>query len=523
MTKFKVTVTIIVVLILSLSFTVSAEEGTYGGTLVYGRGNDSVSLDPINTTDGESFKVTQQIYDTLLMYKPGTTEPVSCLAKDWEVTEDGKKWTFYLRENINFHDGTSFNAEAVKFNFDRWRFEDNQYHVGGTFASYPYVFGGFPGIIKEVNVVSDYVVEFVLKNPQAPFLANMAMVSFAIASPEALKKWGEDYFKHPVGTGAFEFVEWRQGDRIILKANEEYWAGRPYLDRIIFRSIPDNGARYMELQSGTIDMMDGINPEDVKSIKENENFKVVLRPSLNVGYLAMNFEREPFDNRLVRQAVSHAINKEALIGAFYAGLAEPAKNPIPPAMWGYNDEIEDYKYNIDKAKDLLEEAGYPNGFEFDLWYMPVPRPYMPQPKLIAQAIQNYLSVINIEANLISYDWGTYLEKVNNKDEADTYLLGWYGDNGDPDNFLYVLLDQTNSNNNYKNEELHEILVEAQRTMNHGKRVELYKEAQVIIHSDIPWVPLAHSTPPIALKNNVNNFIPDPNKTEKFTEVWIENK
>src|SRR6056297_368406 len=319
MSKFNVTIAILMVLMLTVSFTISADEGTYGGTIVYGRGNDSVSLDPINTTDGESFKVTQQIYDTLLMYKPGTTEPVACLAKDWEVTEDGKKWIFYLRDNINFHDGTPFNAEAVKFNFDRWRFEDNQYHVGGTFASYPYVFGGFPGIIKEINVVNDYVVEFVLKDPQAPFLANMAMVSFAIASPEALKKWGEDYFKHPVGTGPFKFVEWKKGDQIVIEANENYWGERPYLDKIVFRSIPDNGARYMELQAGTIDMMDGINPEDVESIEENPDLNITLRPSMNVGYLAMNFSREPFDNVKVREALSHAINKEAIIGAFYSG------------------------------------------------------------------------------------------------------------------------------------------------------------------------------------------------------------
>src|SRR6056297_1715500 len=161
MYKKKSIVIFIIMSVIVLLSSLSSMAAEYGGTLVYGRGNDSVSLDPINTTDGESFKVTQQIYDTLLMYKPGTTEPVPCLAKEWEVTEDGKKWIFYLREDVNFHDGNPFNAEAVKFNFDRWRFEDNPYHVGGTFASYPYVFGGFPGIIKEVKALDDYTLEII--------------------------------------------------------------------------------------------------------------------------------------------------------------------------------------------------------------------------------------------------------------------------------------------------------------------------------------------------------------------------
>jgi peptide/nickel transport system substrate-binding protein len=491
-----------------------------GGRLVFGRGGDSVGLDPIQETDGESFKVTQQIFDTLVDYEPGGTEVIPNLATYWETSEDGLTWRFQLRDDVEFHDGTKFDAEAVKWNFDRWRLEDHPYHFGGEFTYYAYMFQGFPGVIEEVNVINDYTVEFVLSEKQAPFLNNLAMVPFGISSPTAVKKYGEDYFKNPVGTGPYVLEEWRQGDRVIVKANENYWGERAYLDEIVFRSIPDNAARFMELQSGTIDIMDGVSPEDVDAVRNSEALKLSLRPSMNVGYFAMNFNFEPFDDVRVRRAFNHAIDKQALIDAFYAGLAEPAKNPMPPSIWGYNDEIEPYEYNPEKAKELLVEAGYEDGFEFDLWYLPVPRPYIPQGKFIAQAMQSYLAEIDVKANLLTYDWGTYLNKTEDR-EAETFMLGWTGDNGDPDNFLYVLLDKTNSDNAYASEELHEVLVEAQKTMDQEKRVELYKEAQVIIHNDAPWVPLVHSTPPIALKDKVNNYIPNPTGTEKLHRVWLE--
>lgn len=513
---------LVLTLIVALfSFSALAQdEGEYGGTFIFGRGGDSVGLDPIQVTDGESFKVTQQIYDTVVMYKPGTTEVIPGLAEEWDVSDDGKTWTFYLREGVKFHDGNPVNAEAIKWNFERWGNTDHPYHIGGDFTYYGYMFQDYPGVIKEIKALDEYTVQFNLTEPQAPFLANLAMVSFGIASPEAVKEHGEDYFKNPVGSGPFKFVEWRQGDRVVLEANEDYWDGRPYVDEVVFRSIPDNGARYMELRSGSIDMMDYINPEDIKSVRENDSLDLVLRPSFNVGYFAMNMEFEPFDNLKVRKAFAHAINKEALIGAFYAGLAEPAKNPLPPSIWGYNDEIEDYPYDLERAKELLAEAGYPDGFEFDFYYMPVPRPYFPQPKMIAQAIQYYLSEIGVTANLLSYDWGTYLDKYYN-DEFQTYILGWTGDNGDPDNFLYVLLDKTQNHSGYRSDELHEVLVEAQRTVDRETRTELYMEAQEIIHDDIPWVPIAHSTPPLVKRKMVKNYVPNPTSTEKFHRVWLD--
>ena len=490
---------------------------------VFARSGDASGLDPINVTDGESLYVTQQIFDTLLEYAEDSTDVQPGLATEWESSKDGKEWTLKLREGVKFHDGTPFNAEAVKFNFDRWRDEKHPNHQG-DFSYYTYMFGGFPGIIQDVAAVDEYTVKFVLTQPQAPFLANLAMATFGISSPEAVKQHGEDYFKNPVGTGPFKFVKWEKDQQVVVEKNAEYWGEKAKVDKIVFRTIPDNSARLMELQSGTIDGMIGLNPDDVETIKNDANLQLLMRPSMNVGYLAMNTEKDFLKEQKIRQAINHAVNKQALIDAFYAGLAKPAKNPMPPSLWGYNDEVKGYEYDPAKAKALLAEAGYPDGFETTLWAMPVARPYMPQPKEIAQAIQQDLAKVGITTKIVTYDWQTYIEKGENA-EHDLYLFGWTGDNGDPDNFLYVLLDKSNTVKGsagnvafYKNDRVSSLLVDAQKESDQSKRDKLYKDAQVLINEDAPWVPLVHSTPPIAAKKSISGWLPHATGTECFVGV-----
>ena len=245
---------------------------------------------------------------------------------------------------------------------------------------------------------------------------------------------------------------------------------------------------------------------------------------MNVGYLGLTTTREPFDDPKVRQAINHAIDRQAIVDAFFEGRGEVAKNPLPPVISGYNDAIEGYDYDPEKAKALLEEAGLGDGFEMELWAMPVPRPYMPDGQKVAEAIQSDLAEVGITAEIVSYEWATYLEKAANG-EADAFLLGWTGDNGDADNFLYVLLDQDNIGSNnytyYENQELHDILIEAQTEVDEEVRNELYAQAQEIIHEDAPWVPLAHSTPLLAGGSNVVNFKPHPTGSDKLAEVDLE--
>lgn len=497
------------------------EGGNTQDTLIFGRGGDSVGLDPITVTDGESFIVTKNVFEQLVEFGQGNTEVEPALATEWEISPDGLTYTFKLREGVKFHDGTDFNADAVVFNFDRW--------MNGTADKFPYyisMFGGFKGdeghVIKEVKAVDEYTVQFTLNRPQAPFLKNLAMVPFAIASPDAVKKHGDKFTENPVGTGPFKFVEWKRNDKVVLEKNEDYWKeGQPKLKQVIIRVIPENSARLSAVKTGEVDLADGINPSDVKQVEGNPDMQVFERPSMNVGYLGMTATRKPFDNVKVRQAINHAINKQALVDAFYEGKGEVAKNPMPPVISGYNDDIQGYEYSPEKAKQLLAEAGYPDGFEMELWAMPVPRPYMPDGKKIAEAIQADLEAVGVKAKIVSYEWATYLEKAS-KGEADAFLLGWTGDNGDADNFLYALLDKdaigSNNYTYYSNDELHEVLVQAQTEVDEAKRNELYKKAQEIIFADAPWVPLAHSTPVLVGKSNIQNFFPHPTGTDRFDEL-----
>ncbi|GLC90293.1 ABC transporter substrate-binding protein [Lysinibacillus piscis] len=488
-------------------------------TLVYGRGGDSVKLDPSLVTDGESFTVTANIYETLVKFGKGDVTIHPSLAKSWEVAEDGLTYTFQLEEGVKFHDGTDFNAEAVVKNIERWKAGGDKH----PYFSTQFVVGD-KQVIESVTAESDYTVVFKLSQPQAPFLKNLAMSPFAIASPTAFEADEESLETKPVGTGPFKFVDWVRNETITLEKNPDYHiAGLPKLDKVIYRSIPDNATRLNDLITGAIDVADGLSPSDKGTIEGDANLQLIERPSMNVGYLGLTATRAPFDNVKVRQAVNYAINKQALVDAFYEGLGTPAKNPMPSVIAGYNDDIAGYEYDPEKAKALLKEAGY-DGKEIELWAMPVPRPYMPDGQKIAEAIQKNLDDVGIPSKIVTYEWATYLDKAKDG-EADAFLLGWTGDNGDADNFLYALLDGDNIGSNnytyYNNPELHELLVQAQTEIDEAKRNELYKKAQEIIFADAPWVPLAHSTPILAAKANVTDYSAQPTGSDHLEEVDIK--
>ncbi|KZS48561.1 peptide ABC transporter substrate-binding protein [Paenibacillus glucanolyticus] len=499
-------------------------------TLIVGRGGDSSSLDPSIVTDGESLKITHQVFDSLLEYKEGTTEVQGSLAESWTVSEDGLKYTFKLRQGVKFHDGTDFNADAVVFNFTRWSDPKSEYkYEGDSFDYYDSMFGpDGKRVIKEVKTVDANTVEFTLNQPQAPFLQNLAMTSFGIASPTAIQEKQASFKNEPVGTGPFMFKEWKRNDSITLEKNPNYWReGLPKLNKVIVRSIPDNSARFNALQSGEIDLMEDLSPDDLAILESNPDLQKIERPSNNVGYVGFNLKKKPFDDVKVRQALSYAVNKQAIIDAFFAGQAVPAVNPLPPSLWGYNDSIQDYEYDLEKAKQLLAEAGYPNGLpdEYTFYAMPVPRPYMPDGKKVAEVIQADFEKIGVKVKIESPEWATYLDDAQAGEKDDLFMLGWTGDNGDPDNFLYTLLDKdaipSNNYSYYASDKLHEILIAAQKETEQTKREELYKEAQVIIKEDAPWVPLVHTTPLLAAKANVKGYVPAPTGTEYYYNVYFE--
>jgi len=511
------------------------EEATDDGeekVLIFARGGDSESLDPGSTSDGESSRVTQQVLETLLEFEDESFDLRPGLAHDWDVSDDGLKYTFYLEEGVTFHDGTDFNAEAVKINFDRFADPEHEYAFqedGYVYFMYETMFGGQKGdeghVVDEVVAVDDHTVEFHLNKPLGFFLQNMAMTYFAITSPAALEEYGPEINENPVGTGPFKFVSWTKDDSIILEKFEDYRIeGLPKLDRVIFEVIPDNAARLIALRSGDIDIMDGLNPDDAAGVEADDDLILYARAENNFGYVGFNVQKEPVDNQTLRQAISHAIDREAIVEALYAGYGTPAVNPLPPNYLGYNDEVEGYQYDIDKAKELLAEAGYADGIEIDLWTMPVARPYMPDPETVAEIIQNNLAEIGVEINIVREEWAPYLEKTQNG-EHQMYMLGWSGTNGDPDYFLSSLLHGNNVGDSnrefYANDEVDRLLDEAKVAVDQDEREDLYKQAQAIIAEEAPMIPLVHSTPVMATAAYVKDYIPHPSTSETLREVDLE--
>lgn len=508
----------------------TAEGDKAGGTLVYGRGADSVSLDPINVTDGESIRVTHNIFETLLEYDHNL-ELQPKLATEYSSSEDGLTWTFQLREGVKFHDGTDFNADAVVFNFERWMDPENPYHQG-EFPYYPFLYGGFKGdenhLIEHVKATGEHKLEIKLKRKTAPFLSYLAISMFGIASPAAIEEHGAALDEHPVGTGPFMFEEWTRNNTITLTKNPDYWMeGKPYLDQVIYQVIPENAARLNALQTGEIDVLDGMNATDTTVVEGADGLELLKRPSFNIGYMALNTEKEPFNDPLVRKAINMAINKDEIVDAFYNGLAETATSPLPPSLWGYDESLEKYEYNVEEAKKLLKEAGFENGFKTTLHTMSNPRPYMPEPMKIAEAIQADLAEVGIEAEIVSMEWATYLEDTK-AGKHDMAMYGWTGVMADPDNFLYPNLSQTNATvpaQNiafYKSEEFTNLITEARETIDQDQRIELYKQAQQLFQEDAPWVMLAYTTPPLAQADYVEEYKPHPMSNDLLTDVYLSN-
>lgn len=493
--------------------------------LVIGRANDSVSMDPSCITDMDSFKVTVNIFETLVKCEKEGNQIIPCLAESWSSSEDGLNWVFKLRQGIQFHDGTDFNANAVVFNFHRWMYEDNHYH-NGPFSYWNYIFGGFPGLVKSVTALSSYSVEIKLNKPYAPFLNALAMPSFGIASPEAIKKHNGDMHEHPVGTGPFVFYSWERNKGVVLHRNDNYWNSPVKLSEVEFRVISSNKDRLEELRQGSIHIADYLSPNDIADIKYDPNLYLYLRPSFNIGYIAMNNEKFPFIKREVRVAINHAINKEKLIHDVFNNMAKPATTLIPPSLWGYNENLEPYKYDPEKARNLLAEAGFPNGFKTTLWVMDAAREYFPKPLETAQFIREDLKEINIDLEIKVFDWNKYLTKLHNG-EHEIALIGWTGDFIDPDNFLYTMLSSENAKPGlagnysfYKSKETDGLLVQARQTTNTVFRRSIYRRLQEIVNYDSPSVPLVHTMPVLAARLSVKGYKPHMTGIESFEHVDI---
>ncbi|MBN1263944.1 MAG: ABC transporter substrate-binding protein [Anaerolineales bacterium] len=530
-------------------------------TFIFGRGGDSVQLDPAIVTDGESFRVTGQVLEPLYQYEPGSTTPIPALATECVANADSTEWTCTLREGVKFHDGTDFNADAVIFNFDRWKYEDNPYHYESqVFEYYEYMWGGFGdnSFIQAIEKIDDYTVKFVLSVPLAPFLANLAMDMFAISSPAAIEANGDAYGMPSVGcvgTGPFKFVDWVEGDHITVEANTDYWGGAPSIDEILFRVIPDDSARFLALKAGDIHALEQAVAEDIAAAEEDSDLYVLARPALNTAYLAFPYQTVEFQDPLVREAVYHAINREGLIENFYGAYGEVATNFLPPLVWGHNDAIEDWVYDPELAMDLLAQAGFPDGLSeltiaFDisdaegnvvyaegekiplnLFYMPVTRFYYPSPKEIGEAMAADLARAGFNTTLeLAGDWPTYLGLRREGQLPGLYMLGWGGDNGDPDNFLNYFFGGLSSADEvkerdaregwYANQEVATLLYEAAITPDQADREVIYMQVEQLLHDDVARLWVAHNNTPLLFSNKISGYVPQPVGADYFEGTVI---
>lgn len=488
-----------------------------GTTLVFAQGSDPRGLDPAFVDDGESAKVIVNVFENLVQYKPGSTEIQPGLATEWESSPDGKVWTFKLRQGVKFHDGTPFNAEAVKFSVERQlppnRTDDMPY------ASFVF------GQVDKVEVVDEYTVKFILKEPYAPFLANMAMCLAApIVSPAAVKKYGDDFIEHPVGTGPFKFVKWDKGQQIVLERNNEYWGEKAKVDKLVFKFTKENAVRASELMTGAVDAMDGVDPNDVKRLEE-AGMKVIKDPGMNINYFAFFCNKKPFDNPKLRQAVSMAINRDNLTNYLYQGFAQTANGPLPSFMPGYDPNLKPLPYDPEKAKALLKECGYDEAHPLKITIMAYtnPRPYNPVGgEKLAAAIQADLLKVGVQSEIKTYPWKEYKDALFKAEDGDCFVYGWIGDNGDPDNFLSLLDSNEIAGSlnaaKYANPRVDQLLKEGRREMDPAKRAKIYSDLQKIILEDAPWVYLTHATMLAAYRPEVQGFAVHPTGVIFFKDV-----
>jgi peptide/nickel transport system substrate-binding protein len=483
------------------------------GSLMVAQAADVTGFDLARVVDSESIEVGEILFEGLARWKPGTTIVQPGLAMGWQVSADGLRWTFELRPDVVFHDGTSLDADAVVFSFERVIDPRHPSYLGDE-ARY------WRGLLKDVTGVSargPARIEITVAHPYAPLLGTLAM--FPIVSPTAVRRWGNGFRLHPAGTGAFELEAWNPGQQVVVRRFERYWGERPRLERIVFHVMVDARQRLIDLQSGSIDLATAILPDEQSFVELHPDLMLIHTPSNDVSYLGFNTSHPPFDDVRVRRAISHAINKEPIVQLAYQGHAVAADSPLPPGQWAYHAPRTRYAYDPVLARKLLDEAVAAHAFDrarvYKLYAPSTPRAYLAQPERVARYLQSALAQIGVTTELVLQPIRTYYAAVS-RGEHDLVLSGWISDTGDPDNMLYEMLHSDNTTPGsaqnlafYKNPAVDRLLIAGQTAIDEPTRARYYAEAQELIAQDAPWVPIAHSELVVAARADLEGIVLSP--------------
>jgi peptide/nickel transport system substrate-binding protein len=508
-----------------------------GDKFVFAGSAEPVALDPFFASDGETFRVSRQIFEGLVGTKPGTADPAPLLATEWTVSDDGLTYGFTLRDDVKFQDGSDFNAEAVCSNFDRWYNMPESSQTDDLTYYYATLFRGFKtgdradeAIYESCTADSATEATIKLKKPFAGFISAMSMPAFSMQSPTALKEYQDDGAQnprtteystaHPVGTGPFTFGQWERGKQITLEANDDYWGEKPAIDQAIIVAIDDPKARADALANGEIDGFDLVGPADIQSLEE-QGFQIENRDPFNVLYLGINQKVKPLDDPLVRQAIAHALNKEEIVNASMPEGTETALEFVPPTVNGYTEDVTQYDYDPEKAKQLLQQAGadgatiefnYPTG---------VSRPYMPQPEDTFNVIRTQLQAVGLKIKPTADQWDPdYLEKIQGTPDHGIHLLGWTGDYNDTDNFLGVFFGTATAEWGFTNQKLFDDLKQARGLPTVEEQKPVYEKINQEVMDYLPGIPLAHPVPSLAFSPDVQGYQPSPVQDEVWNTISL---
>jgi dipeptide transport system substrate-binding protein len=523
--------------ILAASLAAAAATASAGGSLIYCSEASPAGFDPAQYTTGTDFDAAAEtVFNRLVQFQRGSTKVEPGLAEKWDVSADGKTYTFHLRAGVKFHTTEyfkptrTFNSDDVVFTFQRMLDKNNPFRKAYP-AEFPYFTDmGMDSNIIKVEKVDPLTVRFVLKTVDASFIQDMAMSFASIQSAEYANKLlkagkASQINSQPIGTGPFIFKRYQKDAQIRFAGNKEYWKkGEVKLDSLVFAITTDPSVRYQKLKANECQIAPYPRPADVASMKKDPHLHVQSLPGFNLGYLAYNVKHASLSKLEIRQALDMSINKAAIVKAVYQGAGQAATNPMPPTQWSYNKSLKDQPYDIAKAKALLAKAGYAKGLNITLWAMPVQRPYNPNAKLMAEMIQADWSKIGVHAKIVTYEWGEYIKRAK-AGEHDAMLIGWNGDNGDPDNWLGTLYgcDAVNGNNFSKwcNKPFDELIQKGKRTANVAERTRNYMKAQVILKQQLPITPIAHSTMNEPVSKNVIGYKLSPFDLHSFYGVSVK--